>query len=375
MKSTIIAVLFLLIIGCGNHKTKEAENGLTLNLNTDIENYPSFDQSGYQLSYEIIPLEATENSFINGISRVTINDNYIYLLTKINEGGRVVIFDRSGNYVGKIDKGHANNEVVYPMDILIDERNGNIIVFDMQCMIKTFDPLGNFISAKKLDFFNMEFEKVGDRYIFYNGNMSKRTDYNFAVLDGDSVKSYVEKSGVSNEAHSYCKHITRYNGELYFIAHYDNVVYKLSEKDPEPVKFATLLNVYADMSTKGITRDELESLCGDKLFIFVTSFYVLDEGSLFNILADRSGRLNSLLYDKSTKLIYRHPLAGIPHLMTNNSYKGKTIHYFSPSSFPHIDSTKVHPQAKELYGMMKERYEKYGDDDNAYLVLVSYQKK
>lgn len=365
----------MLMVSCKN-TTKHKGNEMIINLEYNTEDYPHLDQSDYELSFKILPLEQTTNAIIGNISSVERTKNYIYILDA--RASKVFIFRSNGEFVNQIEKGNAKNELISPMHILIDRVTNNLEILDFQSIIKIYDEIGNYIDKIDTEAHNVEFDKIGNRYVLYNGKGSKENGgYYFTVLDGNKRKHYVEICGDARLAHFQPKHIN-YNSAtkaLYFNAHYDDAIYKMSENDPKPILFARVENVF-----KGIGMDideaKINAECAGRKFPYFRSFTVLLDGNLIAMSVDKDGMTTPIYYDTVKKIAYNSPLNNIPYIRRifsgNNT---STLHIFEPTAFSKIDPTKLSPSEIKLYKLIKERYEHYGDDDCTYIIEITYNKK
>ena len=78
---------------------------------------------------EITILESNDLSLVSEINQIIINDEYIYIRDRFQNGG-VVIFDINGKFVRRLTHGQAPEEIVIARSIFYDESTGYLYVYD-----------------------------------------------------------------------------------------------------------------------------------------------------------------------------------------------------------------------------------------------------
>ncbi len=127
MRSTFfISVVFLIFCSCSNNADS---TGDIRSITIDPEQRSEYTFNDFfELDHYII-LESSEESMINSARKVTITENYIYILTWGES--RVMIFNREGEYLSKIDKnGSGPGEYNYVVDMQIDQKNEWVWLYD-----------------------------------------------------------------------------------------------------------------------------------------------------------------------------------------------------------------------------------------------------
>lgn len=124
----VILILFpILIIGCQNGKI---DDGTFNVVKIDIDDVGKETINNWFDSIELIPLAATNNSFIKEACKLLKYNNSYYILD--NWQHTVFIFDSIGNYVNSTQhlNGAGPNEYTSLVDFDIDKINGNLHILD-----------------------------------------------------------------------------------------------------------------------------------------------------------------------------------------------------------------------------------------------------
>lgn len=162
--------LFLIVCSCGRKEKKEEVELISLRLN--LESYPAIEESDYKVDFEVIPLENRDDCLTVKIDRIEIYDEKIYL--KSLKEKYVMIFRVDGKFLKHLPIGRGPGEIFFPWDILIDTVNRQLEVLDAYRAIKRYDLEGNYIDEVQFKESNIEFEKLGDRYILYSANFNNK---------------------------------------------------------------------------------------------------------------------------------------------------------------------------------------------------------
>ena len=132
---------------------------------------PLLDQkwSQYLSIREVIPLETSASSSLQGISEVLLIGNRFYVAHY--PSATIKVFSREGDFlydIGKLGKGPG--EFLYMMGISYVPEKQLLKVF-CSTKIVTFNLDGKFLSEAMMPFYPYRFEAMGlDRYVFYMAN-------------------------------------------------------------------------------------------------------------------------------------------------------------------------------------------------------------
>lgn len=144
MRKFGIYILLVLFSSC--HQVNDS-NGNIEKIFLDVSASGDIKLSEITDTVEIIPLEQTDESDIARIERIIpYKDKYFLLNTVGFVNGRVLVFDREGNFINKIDKrGSGPDEYIDLKDIALDFRREELIFMTQPNGIYRYDMQGNFI--------------------------------------------------------------------------------------------------------------------------------------------------------------------------------------------------------------------------------------
>lgn len=225
---TVLCVFSVLFAGCKKNVQKvtaESESVQTIVLS-------SFENSFYDTAYfkkpHMVVLETTEESFLSNITRMAMDDNFLFIYDKYVN--KLFIFDKNGRYVNKIDCiGNGPKEYVQSCDFTIDSATKEIILL---CAIPEkrmyFTYQGEYIKEEK----NHQFFSnlvTDSRYIYledHSGNQNNQ----FCILDTKTGKSNqgFEIINIKNRYYANGNSLSK-NQHILFGRRYDNSIYELKD--------------------------------------------------------------------------------------------------------------------------------------------------
>lgn len=128
----------------------------------DSEIEGCFSVRDYFSTIRAVKLETTTKSLIGKhIYKIVSNKEYIVILTK-----EVLIFDKVGLFINKINRGNGPNELLIPNDVIITDNN-EIHVLDTDNKVRIFSIKGKNINTLRLPFRAAYFELLDNgNYIF-----------------------------------------------------------------------------------------------------------------------------------------------------------------------------------------------------------------
>ena len=141
---------------------------LTVNLNPFLEKQ-SYNLGEMIKTINVIPLETTDESIISFIKDIIVTDSYIYIHDEY-KGGEIVIFDKQGNFVKRIEKGQGPGEILPSLkNIAFDIENDELIVFNNH-FFSFFTPNGQYKRREKIPLNAYSFAITSDGYLFHSIN-------------------------------------------------------------------------------------------------------------------------------------------------------------------------------------------------------------
>lgn len=183
-----ISLLSFIIIGvsCQSvEKTDSFVKNIVLDLNTSQE----LRLSEIADTVEIIPLEQTYNSDIAQVERFIPYKEHYYVLNTIGfSNGSLLVFDKNGNFVRRIDKrGGGPGEYVDLQDIAIDSNNDELICMTQPKGFYRYDLEGNYISSARGGYGMNIAVDAQSNYYKTNGIYEGQMDGLLMVNDKDSI--------------------------------------------------------------------------------------------------------------------------------------------------------------------------------------------
>ncbi|MDL2241616.1 6-bladed beta-propeller [Bacteroidales bacterium OttesenSCG-928-L03] len=112
-----------------------------------------------------LPLETTNESLISNIEQIIISDNHLYI-SNDNTLNNVLIFDKQGKYLNRIQKGEGPEEILNLKSIVYDSVNHELIIYHNK-YLSFFSPEGKFIRKEKIPLNAHSFTLLPDGYLFY----------------------------------------------------------------------------------------------------------------------------------------------------------------------------------------------------------------
>ena len=146
----IIFLLSVLILfsGCKDYNEKSLENGINAKF-IDLNSIGRFSTSDIYKSIMIIPLETTDSSIINKVTKIVFHEGRYYILDEPQK--TVFIFDDKGKYISKIDWiGDGPGEYGLLYDFEINRFTNNLELLDARGKLITSTLDGGFLGSTDL---------------------------------------------------------------------------------------------------------------------------------------------------------------------------------------------------------------------------------
>lgn len=191
------------------------------------------------LSYKFVPLETNDESLLGIICQIMIDEDNIFIVSRLESHEHsILIFDRSGNFVKKINKqGRGPGEYYSGIEIDLDRENRLLLVYDQAGKkILRFHYDGTLHSALKLpDYMGYNFAFLDNNKYAFNLGLQNDSDYYIVILD--SMGRVVEKhnsikpvfSGMIERIYFsfFSKHT---DGTFYYIPVWSDKMYRISKE-------------------------------------------------------------------------------------------------------------------------------------------------
>lgn len=146
MRTTILLLIFVPFLFCCKNKDVESESAIkkiVLDLNTS--QHIGFSEFAESIDFTLF--EQTDESNISLVKRIISHKDRYYLLnTQGYTHCTILVFDKQGNFIYKLDKrGGGPDEYVELEDFAIDKKNDELVLLTYPKGIYVYDLEGNFI--------------------------------------------------------------------------------------------------------------------------------------------------------------------------------------------------------------------------------------
>lgn len=182
MQKTLIKLMFLssLLLSCAANKDLAQY---------EIDVDKKSEMGSLFKSYSYVMLENTEKAILSDIKKLNVDDKYI----SVSQKNEVVLFDKSGNFVSKINAhGLGHGEYVSLDDYAIQE-DCVYILSRAQKTINVYNLKGNFVKELKLKDWYSHLVFCGKDTLLLsseNANMSKKNFLVYNAANGKNIKTF-----------------------------------------------------------------------------------------------------------------------------------------------------------------------------------------
>ena len=217
MRKLFLSLLVVPFFSClGTKESGSSVKNIVLDLNTNQE----LRLSEIADTVEMIPLEQVYDSDIAQVERIIPYKGHYYILNTIGfSNGSLLVFDKNGNFVRKIDKrGGGPGEYADVQDIAIDPKNDELIFMTQPKGIYRYDLEGNFISKARGGYgMNIAVDSQNNYYI--TKDCRKESPYSLLLVNETDSISFNEVSPdyfVMYNHYFYANEFDTYNGRVYY---------------------------------------------------------------------------------------------------------------------------------------------------------------
>lgn len=272
--------------------------------------------------YEIVPLEANDNSLLGGVGQIRIVDDKVFVLDRYRTG-KLVAFDRGGNYLYSVgQRGRGPGEYLKIYSFEIDYVNREMLAVDVEGRkIIVYDLDGNLKRTVKFDFIMGVMAQLRDGTIV---NGSAATSFSdspggehkllFFTPNGKMTEKFLKDDQPVELLLVISDYlISKKDGSLSFAPQFHDMIYDVTPDGPEPV-------YRIEYSADHLTKDKLRKMQRDDF----KQFYALQKAGerVFTgthalsprwvCLANGFGLNEYVFYDRAEKKSFRvaDPLYG-----------------------------------------------------------------
>ena len=195
-------------------------------------------------SVRFVKLESLPNVIVGQVRKVYMIENGDFLIYD-NQGSSVFLFDNNGRFLNLIgQKGNGPGEYMTPEDVVYDEYNKEVIVWDYNKKNLMFFKLnGSFIKSVKLNEYIGAFQVMDKKRIalYLNNGIDVKDyatqSYNIKIIDrnGTLLDQIFPYSKKMEDFHPPCKDVFPvYNNRILCKPLYSQVVYELDSCNLNP---------------------------------------------------------------------------------------------------------------------------------------------
>lgn len=232
-------------------------------------------------------LETNDSSILQRIDKLKIENDVIY----IADGDVLQMFDRKdGKWLGKIDRqGRGPGEYIYIDDF--DVCDSEIYVLSGNKII-VYDNSGSSLRTVRMDYGYDKFCVVGKDRVWLYSSRSNDGKFNFVLIDPSDGNKVLAEYDPFEENESYLfsdnrPFCSKESGFVYTAQIYDNIVYRLSEDEYEPVyEFdINLKNRITQEELHGSSYGELSDRYKNEESLRNIEYVTVDDNTLFAVFS------------------------------------------------------------------------------------------
>lgn len=320
----------------------------------------------------IIPLETNNESLFREISRISINNERIFILDE--SLNNIYIFNRNGKYINKIQHiGSGPVEYISIIDFCLDDETKDLFILcDRPYKLMRFSQNGHFISQVSFSTLYNEIS-IFDDHLFCLLNQSS-DQYEIGCFDKNLnlvYKGILSNNSINNDCQGKGKHLVK-SKKLTYSRNFDPSLYYLSNEFIEKAyefdfgKYTIPTNIKDEKNCL-----KLFEACQDQKYIYsITNIVESDVYIIF------STNLGICLFNKETKilngyeLIYNQSLNFGSNIYFPNEGSGNSIiGSFAPSSFSQYTEKTIKNNP-----ILSDLVTKVSSDDNPILILYEFKE-
>ncbi len=363
MKKIIYLLSVLFLFAC-NEKSEEVS---IRQIKVSLTN--TSDRAAYSHSTVII-LETNENCLLENVVKVKSSNDGIYLLSSY--GGNIYKFSKEGQFLWKLSKGEGPRDLVFPTDFYYSDVDDCLYVLDNYRTIKQYLSNGNYVKETKVDTPSFLFEKLGNKSMMFNPNLTTNSNCYLNVYENDVLNFKglpIEKKAKKVSFMPSNVFVRSEENGMYYIQHMlsDTIyTYKMQSDEIRPA-------FYIDTDKKTVNSLDTE-------FNDTRSYYQISEreGLIAGVagLSFLNEKLYLMMYYHNKPWYIVHDLKNESTMTTNslcdgipNSLRcvGREKDYVVYSYWPE----ELFEKEDELCDEVKEQLRRVDKDDNPILILLN----
>lgn len=218
-----ILLIFLTVCSCSNNSKSKLYEIIAIDTKQRDAITDFFDE------YIIIPLETTEDNIIGNIDKISISDEYMYILDR--QQATVLVFDKAGGYIGKIaHRGRASGEYRSITDFTVfrscvyclSRINKKIFVYDIDAA---------FVRSCDLNDWYSSFCVVNDSLMYLFSDENNEQYFNYVLYNYNTQQIIKQMDPFENNQNYSLEyspfHFT--NDKVFVAEQYDETLYLLGD--------------------------------------------------------------------------------------------------------------------------------------------------
>lgn len=356
----------------------------TIDLNPFLK-IGTLDLGGLIESIRFVPLETRESSLIAEINHLLVTDSNIYIADRYR-GGSVLIFDRAGKFIKRIEKGQGPAELLNLKDIDFDKKNRELVVYHWK-ILSFYTPEGEYKRRERIPFNAFNFSITPEGYLFRaengvdNTHLGYSENYELLMTDKNFKLKSVGIPYLYSKELYYGRqdYIQATDQSINFAFNFNDTVYQYVNNKEIKAKYRL------DFSSKRFpenllkrlsTTDFFQSAKSNDCYYFMGDYIENDNHEFFQLENEYIKRGTSIFRDKKsgnilvgTTLNYFQiaPVIKTPKASKDSLF----ISYFQPQDIDKFKS--LLPECRMLTPEDKIKLEQLKEDDNP--VLIFYKLK
>lgn len=231
---SLITIAAAMVAACN---TQQEQTISTLKIDTDkVVQNESVDCIIDTTSLEFVILETTDDCLLGFAKQINYRGDTIIIFDKSTQS--IFFFDSKGHYLSKIHRvGRSRTEYVEIDNLCFT--NDEVIIYDWDGKIVAYGFDGKFRYSFEVPKAQSLYEKDGNILVAHGWNVSEDTEWGRVSVynkKGERLSALlkIDEADASRADWSDTKYINGFDDSLFFMAPFDNVVYKYKNGDFVP---------------------------------------------------------------------------------------------------------------------------------------------
>ena len=275
---TVVILFCLLIFFKKKVKSEDGRNPdftpYLVDISRSVNNVVNPPVSTITKKIEYIPLETTNESYLDEVVKVELSDSFIF----VSDVRKLLQFDRRGKFIRQIGKsGRGPEEYISVADFSINDRNEFVYIYSANSdEMLVFNFRGNYIKSFKFKAQSVQFESDSlNRFMFHIinlGNQKGIKSYSWLLSDfeGNIILRIVYSPDLEYKLGRFGNPVTPlyvYKGDFHFMEYGIDTMYYLSNLVKRPYCIFNFGNLKMDIDIQ-IKSKEDYSKYEEKLWIY-----------------------------------------------------------------------------------------------------------